>query len=179
MEVVYLVVSTVLASVVTWAFSRCYYRKSAVDAANSAMAQRLDDCTKGDKTFLIALLDAGKPIPRYALINVEFETRDGRKGSWGSNSLTMLRSVNAHAKHSIRHHSGSHIDEDRETISLSDRGRENAGNLLVHEFRSARFTTIDDNDVQRLAMFRSEHKRDPQKGCTEDSGIVSSSTVEY
>ncbi len=170
-------VGVVLGGVASWWFSRHYYRRAASEARDAAIAQRLDDCNEGDKTFMVALLQAGQPIPCYALVNVEFETLDGRKGKWGSNTSTMIRSVNARASHSLQFHGGSNVDEDRQTVSLNERGRENAEHLLRREYRSARFTDIDDNDAQRLGMFRDEHKRDPRKGSVDDSEIISSYTI--
>lgn len=177
MEVLFLLAGVVLGAVASWVISHYYYRRSIADAADTAMAQRLDDCDEGDKTFMVALLQIGEPIPRYALINVEFETLDGRKSHWGSNTTTMINSVNLRAKHSLQSHGGSNIDEDRMTVSLTERGREDAEYLLRREYRYARFTTIDDNESQRLGMFRSEHKREPRKGTVDDSGIVSTYTV--
>ena len=173
MDIVSLLVSFALGAAASWAISHYYYRRSEKDAANAVLAQRLDACNEGDKTFLIAMLDADKPIPLYALTNVEFETQDGRKGLWASNSLIMSRSVNARAEHCIQHHSGSHIDEDRDTISLTERGRDNAEYLLRTEYQSARFSAIDDSDPIRLRLFRHEHKREPKKGRTDDSSPTS------
>lgn len=159
----YFVAGVTLGAIASWLITRYYYRRAASDANDAAMAQRLDDCTDGDKTFLIALLKTETPIPRYALINVEFETIGGQKGGWASNTSTMIRSVNARAKHSLQFHAGTNIDEDRQTVSLTDRGRENAEYLVRREYRNARFLSIDDNDSQRLGMFRHEHGREPQK----------------
>ena len=122
----YFITGVVLGAVASWLITRYYYRLAAADANDSAMMQRLDECNDADKTFLVALLQADAPIPRYALINVEFETVDGQKSRWGSNTSTMIRSVNASAKHSLQFHGGSTMDEDRQTVSLTERGRENA-----------------------------------------------------
>jgi len=163
-EILLVLAGVVLGGAASWAISRYYYQRAAADVREANIAQRLDDCNEGDKTFLVALFQCDGPIPRYALINVEFETIDGRKGSWGSNVSTMVRSVNARASRSLQLYSGSNIDEDRQTISLSERGRENANFLLRTEYRSARFAMINDTDSQRLALFRHAHKREPRKG---------------
>ena len=84
--VISLSVGVVFGGVVSWIISRHYYRQATADSREAAIAQRLDDCTEGDKTFLVALLQTGQPVPRYAIINVEFETLGGQKGSWGSNT---------------------------------------------------------------------------------------------
>lgn len=168
-----LVIGFLFGAVASWAITRHYYVRAASDAKDMAMAQRLDDCNEGDKTFLVALLQAEQPIPRYALINVEYETCDGGTGGWGSNTSTMIGSLSARAMHSLQFHGGSNIDEDRQTVSLSERGRENAEYLVRREFRAARFTNIDDNDAQRLAMFRAKHKCEPRKGRLNESGVMS------
>jgi hypothetical protein len=85
----------------------------------------------------------------------------------------MIRSMNAHAKHSLQFQAGSNIDEVRQTVSLIDRGRENAEYLVRREYRSARFLSIDDNDSQRLGMFRHEHEREPRNGNDYIMGIKS------
>jgi hypothetical protein len=173
-----LVVGVVLGAAASWLISRHYYRRALADAGDAAITQRLDDCTEGDKTFLVALMVSKEQgIPRYALINVEFERVNGTTGAWDSNTSAMIRSVNKRARHSLRYHSGSNVDEDRQTVSLSDRGVENARYLLRREYRSACFSNIDDNDAQRLAMFRAEHGRDPMLGRTGE-GVVSSYTAE-
>lgn len=176
MEFVLLFVGAVIGAAASLAISRHYYRRSLSDAADSAMALRLDKCEEGDRTFLVALLQASTPIPRYALINVEFETKGGRTAQWASNTSTMIRSVNARAGHSLQCHGGSAVDEDRQTVSLSNRGRDNAAYLERTEYPKARFTVIDDSDAQRLGMFRSEHGRDPRKGKIGDSGVMSTYT---
>jgi c-di-GMP-binding flagellar brake protein YcgR len=89
----------------------------------------------------------------------------------------MIRSVNARAKHSLQFHGGSNIDEDKQTVSLTDRGRENAEYLVRREYRSARFSNIDDTDSQRLIIFRYRHRREPRKGNIDNSGITSHYTV--
>mgnify|MGYP001026172770 CR=1 FL=1 len=147
----------------SWAIALYYYRRTKKDAADALFAQRLDSCNAGDKTFLVAMLDAQDPIPLYACINVEFETQEGRKDGWGSNTLIMNRSVDARVKHCTRRHSGNRIDEDRTTVSLTGRGRENAEYLLRKEYKKAWFSMIDDSDEIRLGLFRTEHKREPRK----------------
>ena len=171
--IISLIAGIILGAFASWVITRHYYRRAAADANDAAIAQRLDDCNEGDKTFLVALLQAGAPIPRYALINVEFETVGGQKSGWGSNTSTMIRSVNVRAKHSLQFHGGGRVDEDRQTISLTDRGRENAEYLVRREYSSARFLSIDDNDSQRLDIFRYEHRREPRKGNTDIIGIKS------
>lgn len=136
------------------------------------LEQRLDKCNEGDAMFLVALLQADAPIPRYALISVEFQTKDGRTGTWGSNTSIMIRSVHARASHSLVYHGGSDVDEDRQTVSLSDRGIENAQYLAQTRYPKAHFATIDDNDTHRLRAFRREHGRDPRNGTGGESGIV-------
>ena len=158
------VLGALLGATASWAIAWYYYRRSAADAADSIVAQRLDGCTDGDKSFLVALAEADCPIPRYALVNVEYEKNDGKADSWASNTLTMARSLNARAPHSLRGHWGSAVDEDRHTISLSERGEENAEHLLRAEFRFARFSNTDDSDSRRLSLFRNEHGRDPSLG---------------
>ena len=175
-NLVSLAVGIVLGAVASWLISRHYYRRGLADARDAAIAQRLDNCNEGDKTFLIALLQTKQPIPRYALVNVDFERVDGTKDRWASNTSIMIDSVRARAIHSLQCHSGSNIDEDRQTISLTERGRENADYLLRREYRSAHFTSIDDNDAQRIAMFRAKHGREPTKGHVDDSGVVSRNT---
>jgi hypothetical protein len=172
-----LVVGIVFGAIASWAITRHYYRRAAWDAKDAAMAQRLDECTEGDKTFLVALLQAKQPIPRYALISVEFERHDGKTGSWGSNTLTMIDSVGVRAKHSPEFRGGSVIDEDRQAVSLSERGRENAEYLVRREYRRARFVSVDDNDEQRLAMFRNKYGREPRKRRIDSSGVVSTYTI--
>jgi hypothetical protein len=174
-----LLAGVVLGGVVSWAISRHYYRQAIADSSDAAIAQRLDDCSEGDKTFLVALFQTGRPIPRYAIINVEFETLNRRKGSWGSNTSTMVGSVNSRARHSLQVHGGSNTDEDRQTISLTERGKENAEYLVRREYRTASFTSIEDTDSYRLAIFEREHKREPRKGTVGGSGIVSSYTTEF
>lgn len=178
MEAVFsLLAGVVFGAVASWAITRYYYLRAVADARDTAIAQRLDDCTEGDKTFLVALLQAKRPIARYTLINVEFKTLDGRKGSWGSNTSIMVQSVNERARHSLQFHGGNNIDEDKQTISLTERGSENAEYLICREYRSARFTELDDSEVQRLALFRSYHNREPRKGVPEVSGAVSRYTT--
>jgi len=172
-----LVVGAVLGALASWLVSRFFYHRAIADAADSAMAQRLDDCTEGDKSFLVALHQRNMPIPRYALINVEYETLDGRKGTWGSNTTTMIQSLKARAKHSLQSHGGTNIDEDQMTVSLTDRGRENASYLLRREYRSAKFANIDDNEAQRRSIFRREHSREPQKGSIDKSDTVGMYTI--
>jgi len=159
--VILLLAGVVLGGVVSWAITRHYYRQALADTREAAIAQRLDDCNEGDKTFLVALLQAERPIPRYALVNVEFVTLDGRTGSWESNTSTMARSVNSRARHSLQTHGGDNIDEDRQTITLTERGRENAEYIVRREYHTASFTNIDDSDPHRLAIFKHEHKREP------------------
>lgn len=163
-SLVLFVLGVISGGVTSWLITRHYYRRSADEARDAFIAQRLDDCNEGDKTFLVALLQHEQPIPRFALINVEFETVDARKSGWGSNTSTMIRSVQARAPHSLQFNSG--IDEDRQTVSLTDRGRENAEYLVRKYYRKARFTVIDDNDAQRMGMFKSEHCREPGKGAS-------------
>ncbi|MGA2796542.1 MAG: hypothetical protein ABSE63_03075 [Thermoguttaceae bacterium] len=165
-----ILVSVVVSALVTWVVAHYYYRRTEIDGIDGVYAKRLDICDEGDKTFLIAMLDINKPIPLYACINVEFETQDGRKGSWGSNALTMSRSVNSRAKRCIQHHSGNHIDEDRNMISLNERGLKNAEYLLRKEYKSSRFSMIDDNENTRIGLFRYGHNREPKKGHSDDSG---------
>jgi hypothetical protein len=162
-EVISLLASFGLGAAASWTIAHYYYRRTEKDAVDALFAQRLDSCNEGDKTFLVAMLDAQEPIPLYACINVEFETHDGRKGGWGSNSLIMSRSVNARAKQCTQRHSGNRIDEDRTTVSLTRRGRENAEYLLRKEYKRAWFSMIDDSDEIRLGLFRTEHKREPRK----------------
>lgn len=90
----------------------------------------------------------------------------------------MAKSLNSRAPHSLRFHGGSNIDEDQQTISLSERGKENAEYMVRRKYRSASFANIDDSEPYRLAIFKREHNRDPQKGKVEASGIVSSFTME-
>jgi hypothetical protein len=164
MEVLLLFVGAALGAVPSWYISRYYYQRAAVDAADGLMAQRLDSCNEGDKSFLVAMAKADRPIPRYALIQVEYETIDGKTGKWGSNTSIMCRSLKTSAPHSLRRHYGSDVSEDWHTISLSDRGKENAQYLLRREYKSARFSSIDSSDKVKLGLFREEHKRDPRPG---------------
>ena len=172
------VIGVVLGAATSWLISRHYYQRALSDTRDAAIAQRLDDCTERDKTFLTALMGTDQQsIPRYALINVEFERVNGTTEAWASNTSTMIRSVNAKACHSLKYHGASNIDEDRQRVCLSERGIENAHYLLAREYRWARFSGIDDNDAQRLTMFRAEHGRDPREGRTGD-GVISSYTAE-
>jgi uncharacterized membrane protein YdjX (TVP38/TMEM64 family) len=81
---IHFVAGVILGAMASWLITRYYYRRAVSDANDAAIAQRLDDCNEGDKTFLVALLQEEKPIPRYALINVEFETAEGQKSGWGA-----------------------------------------------------------------------------------------------
>ena len=162
MDIFMLLTGAILAILTTWLISRHYYRQAALDAGDGLIAQRLDACTEGDKTFMVALAEAEEPIPRYALINVEFQTIDGRTPSWGSNTSIMACSLKSRGPHSLLRHSGSDINEDRHTISLSERGRQNADYLLRKEYHFARFTQINDSESVRLGLFRAEHNRDPR-----------------
>jgi hypothetical protein len=171
MDIVLLLVGVVLGAVPSWYFSRHYYKRAAVDAADGLVAQRLDSCTDGDKTFIVALASAEEPISRYALINVAYETIDGKTGNWGSNTSIMARSLKTRAPHSLRTYYRSDTSEDLHTISLSERGRENAEFLLRREYKSAKFSSIDSSEGVRRGLFRVEHNREPNPG-TEPGGII-------
>lgn len=165
-SLVLFVLGVISGGVTSWLITRHYYRRSADEARDAFIAQRLDDCNENDKTFLVALLQHKQPIPRFAFIKVEFETADARKSGWGNNTSTIIRSVHAHAPHSLQLNFCCGIDEDRQTVSLTDRGRENAEYLVRKDYRKARFIVIDDNDAQRIDMFKSEHGREPRKGAS-------------
>ena len=167
-----LVIGVVFGAAASWLISRHYYRRALTDAHDAFIAQRLDHCSEGDKTFLVALLQHDQPIPRYALINVEFEIADGRNDEWGSNTSTMIHSVKDRAPHSLQFLGGSDIAEDRQTVSLTERGRENAEYLVRKEYRKACFRVIDDNENQRMSMFKREHGREPRKRAGGGSGVV-------
>ena len=166
-----MLLGVVIGAAASWGVTRHYYRRSLADAADSALASRLDDCGEGDATFLVALLQAAEPIPRYALINVEFDSPDGQRNGWASNTPTMARSVGVRAPQSLVYHGGRDIDEDCQTVSLSDRGRLNAEYLARKRYPTASFVSIDDSEPRRLALFRHEHGRDPRKGKLVQSGV--------
>jgi len=162
-EIISLLVSFALGAVSSWAISHYYYRRTERDSVDALFAHRIDSCNEGDKTFLVAMKDANKPIPLYSSIHIEFETQGGRKGSWYGDSSTMSRSVNLRAKACTQHHSDSRMDEDRKTISLTQRGHENAEYLLRKEYKWAHFLSIEDSERIRLDLFQYEHKRKPKK----------------
>ena len=157
-----LVLSFFLGAAASWVITHFYYRRSAQDAQDGLLEARLDKCIEGDLTFLVALYMTGKPVPRYANISVEHERLDGTTQTWASSMGTMVRSIEHRVEHCTVTHGGNRIDEDKETVTLSDRGRQCAEYLLRTKYRWARFDDVDDSEEVRRRLFRHERKRDPQ-----------------
>lgn len=140
------IITFLLGAAASWVITHYYYRLSEKDAADALIATRLDKCIEGDKTFLVALFQAGKPLPRYARITVEYQRKDGTKSSFASGMDTMTRSVeyrvgHCTVGHSIMEHNG--IDENNHTLTLSERGEECARYLLRKEYLWAKFTMVE------------------------------------
>ena len=152
-------------AIVSWLFAHYYYRKAQRDAQDGIIAIRLDSCTNSEKSFLVAMYTAGKPLPRYAAqITVEYERLDGPHESWAGGMRPFCRWIEQHVGHCIFFQGDDRIDEDMNTVSLSERGVECAKFLLRTEYKWAKFTLIDDSEVSRLIQFEDEHKRQPRKG---------------
>jgi hypothetical protein len=165
-----LALSFLVGAASSWLVTHLYYRKALRDSRDTFMLSRLDQCNDGDLAFLLALYCAGRKVPRYAVINVEYTDAKGEAHSFGSSMGTMVRSVEHRVSQCIVLHSEDTLDEDEATVTLTNRGRECAEFVRRTKFPSASFTMIDDSRELRTAHFKQEHKREPQRA-TGHSGI--------
>jgi hypothetical protein len=147
----------------SWLVTHLYYRKALSVSRDTFMLSRLDKCNDGDLAFLVALLCAGRQIPRYAIINVEYRDKKGETHLFGSSMGTMVRSVEHRVGQCTVRHSSNMVDEDQATVTLTERGRECAEFIKRTKFPSASFTMIDDSPEHRTNHFRHEHNREPQR----------------
>lgn len=161
----YFIAGNVVSGFLGWLITHLYYRQQLRDAEQGShaqlLAQRLDKCNEGDLSFLVALRCHGKPVPRYAIINVDYELRDGTRTGWGSNMNTMVGSLAVRVGQCTVHHHPIG-DEDRATVTLTERGKECADYLLKTRYKSARFEEIDDSEAIRRGHFQLQHKRAPK-----------------
>ena len=173
MGVVLMLIGAVIGAAASWGVSRHYYRRTVSDTADSALAIRLDRCEERDATFLVAMLNAAKPVPRYAYVDVEFESENGKRSNWGAITPSLVSSLRSCADGSLitMSQGRNDIHEHHRTMSLSKRGRENAQYFARTHYPIARFASIDDSEERRLWVFRHEHGREPTEKALGGFGI--------
>lgn len=141
-------------SAITWYVTHLYYKKSSIESKLSLIANRLDSCNMGEKTFLVALADYDDPFPLYALISIEYELHGGEKKAWSSNSCIMYKSLCAREPMSLNTILHSSKPKYEITFDLTNRGKENVSYLLKREIKWAKFMNVTHDEQTRQNLFK-------------------------